>query len=75
MAHQIEKKTLKAAPQISPVMQALSAYVARAARSEADDEADGLFRPALGEPAGRARNADAANQGGKDALHELLSRT
>src|SRR5713101_5812966 len=32
MAHQIEKKTLKAAPQISPVMQALSAYIARALR-------------------------------------------
>src|SRR5882762_6008028 len=32
MAHQIEKKTLKAAPQISPVMLALSAYIARALR-------------------------------------------
>src|SRR5712691_1474920 len=32
MAHQIEKKSLKAAPQISPVMQALSAYIARALR-------------------------------------------
>src|SRR5712691_8817400 len=32
MAHQIEKKTLKAAPQISPVMQGLSAYIARALR-------------------------------------------
>src|SRR3989442_2646959 len=32
MAHQIEKKALKAAPQISPVMQALSAYIARALR-------------------------------------------
>src|SRR5436309_11098396 len=32
MAHQIEKKSLKAAPQISPVMQALSAYIAGALR-------------------------------------------
>src|SRR5205807_632491 len=32
MAHQIEKKSLRAAPQISPVMQALSAYIARALR-------------------------------------------
>src|SRR2546430_11406436 len=32
MAHQIEKKSLKAAPQISPVMRALSAYVASALR-------------------------------------------
>jgi len=32
MAHQIEKKSLKAAPQISPVMQALSAYIASALR-------------------------------------------
>src|SRR5947209_11640072 len=32
MAHQIEKKSLKAAPQISPVMHVLSAYIARALR-------------------------------------------
>src|SRR2546430_9315815 len=32
MTLQIEKKSLKAAPQISPVMQALSAYIARALR-------------------------------------------
>src|SRR2546422_43131 len=32
MAHQIEKKALKAAPQISPIMQGLSAYIARALR-------------------------------------------
>src|SRR5436309_4866584 len=32
MAHLIEKKALKAAPQISPVMQALSAYIVRALR-------------------------------------------
>src|SRR2546422_5118919 len=32
MAHQIEKKNLKAALQISPVMQALSAYIASALR-------------------------------------------
>src|SRR5712692_9635003 len=32
MAHQIEKKTLKAAPQISPVMKTLSAYIAGALR-------------------------------------------
>src|SRR6266571_1704515 len=32
MAHQIEKKTLKAASQISPVTQGLSAYIARALR-------------------------------------------
>src|SRR3989475_10703690 len=32
MAHQIEKKNMKAAPQISPVMQGLSAYIVRALR-------------------------------------------
>src|SRR5204862_8081389 len=47
--------------------------IARPARGEADDEAHGFSRPALGERAG-AGKADAANQGGKDALHGLLSR-